>query len=57
MHLLYLNGDKTLHDCADMDDKNIHFSYIIKVKQENKQHQIAHQFIMFMSFIFHSQIQ
>jgi hypothetical protein len=31
MHLLYLNGDKTLHDCDDMDDKNIHFSDIIKV--------------------------
>lgn len=31
MHLLYLNG-QILHDCADMDDKNIHFSDIIKVK-------------------------
>jgi hypothetical protein len=31
MHLLYLNGE-TLYDCADMDDKNIHFSDIIKVK-------------------------
>jgi hypothetical protein len=30
MHLLYLNGEK-LHDCADMDDKNIYFSDIIKV--------------------------
>lgn len=30
MHLLYLNGE-TLHDCADMDDKNIHFSDLIKV--------------------------
>ncbi len=30
MHLLYLNGE-TLHDCADMDDQNIHFSNIIKV--------------------------
>jgi hypothetical protein len=30
MHLLYLNGEK-LYDCADMDDKNIHFSDIIKV--------------------------
>jgi hypothetical protein len=31
MHLLYLNGDKTLHDCSDMDEKNIHFSDMIKV--------------------------
>jgi len=31
MHLLYLNDDKTLHDCDDMDEKNIHFSDIIKV--------------------------
>jgi len=31
MHLLYLKGDRTLHDCADMDEKNIHFSDIIKV--------------------------
>jgi hypothetical protein len=31
MHLLYLNGE-TLHDCVNMDDKNIHFSDIIKVK-------------------------
>lgn len=31
MHLLYLNDDKTLHDCNDMDEKNIHFSDIIKV--------------------------
>jgi len=31
MHLLYINGDKTLHDCADMDEKNIYFSDIIKV--------------------------
>jgi len=30
MHLLYLNGE-TFHDCVDMDDKNIHFSNIIKV--------------------------
>jgi len=30
MHLLYLNGE-TLHDCVNMDDKNIHFSDIIKV--------------------------
>jgi hypothetical protein len=32
MHLLYLNRDQTLHDCADMDDKNIHFSDMIKVE-------------------------
>lgn len=31
MHLLYLNGDKTLHDCSDMDKKNIFFSDLIKV--------------------------
>ncbi|CAF0889575.1 unnamed protein product [Rotaria sordida] len=30
MHLLYLNDDKTLHDCYDMDEKNIYFSDIIK---------------------------
>ncbi|CAF3649637.1 unnamed protein product [Adineta steineri] len=35
MHLLYLSG-KTLHDCADMDDKNIHFSDIIKDYQSYK---------------------
>ena len=33
MHLLYLNGDKTLHDCGDMDDRNVHFSDIIKVRR------------------------
>jgi hypothetical protein len=31
MHLLYVNGE-TLHDCADMDDTNIHYSDLIKVK-------------------------
>ncbi|CAF3483448.1 unnamed protein product [Rotaria sp. Silwood1] len=30
MHLLYLNDDKTLHDCSDMDNKNIYFTDIIK---------------------------
>ncbi|CAF3458633.1 unnamed protein product [Rotaria socialis] len=35
MHLLYLNGE-TLHDCAKMDDKNIHFSDIIKDYQSYK---------------------
>ncbi|UJR37422.1 hypothetical protein I4U23_030125 [Adineta vaga] len=35
MHLLYLNG-ATLHDCADMDDRNIHFSDIIKDYQSYK---------------------
>ncbi|CAF3078570.1 unnamed protein product [Rotaria sp. Silwood2] len=30
MHLLYLNCDKTLHDCSDMDKKNMYFSDIIK---------------------------
>jgi hypothetical protein len=31
MHLLYLNDDRTLHDCADMDEKNIYFSDTIQV--------------------------
>ncbi len=31
MHLLYLNGDRTLHDCMDMDDKNNYFCDMIKV--------------------------
>jgi len=31
MHLLYLNGE-ALQDCGGMDEKNIHFSDIIKVK-------------------------
>jgi hypothetical protein len=30
MHLLYLYGE-SLQDCSDMDDRNIHFSDIIKV--------------------------
>jgi hypothetical protein len=31
MHLLYFNDDKTLHDCDDMDERNIYFSDTIKV--------------------------
>ena len=34
MHLLYLNGE-SLHDCADMDDTNIHFSDLIKVFEQH----------------------
>lgn len=34
MHLVYLNGDRTLHDCGDMDEKNIHFSDLIKVRRD-----------------------
>ncbi|CAF2445769.1 unnamed protein product [Rotaria sp. Silwood2] len=35
LHLLYLNGE-TLHDCANMDDKNIHFSDFIQDYQSYK---------------------
>lgn len=31
MHLLYLNGEN-LHDCAEMEDTNINFTDLIKVK-------------------------
>ena len=31
MHLLFLNGEN-LHDCAEMEDTNVHFSDLIKVK-------------------------
>ncbi|CAF4300424.1 unnamed protein product, partial [Rotaria magnacalcarata] len=33
---LYLNGDKTLHDCSDMDKKNVYFSDLIKDYQSYK---------------------
>ncbi|CAF2037873.1 unnamed protein product [Rotaria magnacalcarata] len=36
LHLLYLNGDKTLHDCSDMDKKNVYFSDLIKDYQSYK---------------------
>ncbi|CAF4599059.1 unnamed protein product [Rotaria sp. Silwood1] len=35
IHLLYLNGE-TFHDCANMDDKNIHFCEFIKDYQSYK---------------------
>lgn len=31
MHLLYLNSDRTLHDCMDMDETNSYFCDMIKV--------------------------
>ena len=31
MHLLYLNDDKTLHDCMDMEENNVYYSDAVKV--------------------------
>ncbi|CAF1194991.1 unnamed protein product [Adineta steineri] len=36
MHLLYINDDKTFHDCMDMEEKNMSFSDMIKDYQSYK---------------------
>ncbi|CAF0897373.1 unnamed protein product [Adineta ricciae] len=36
MHLLYLNDDKTLHDCMDMEENNIYYSDAVKDYQSYK---------------------